>query len=454
MRLPLPSLATTRSRALLVAIPTVAVVAVVAVVVATTHGSSSTQGRISGGSTSAPPVSFSAPHIHGTTLAFKRHLTFEVTNGAITTVNVTRGNGKAIAGHFDTTHSQWRSTDSFAPLTTINASVTYADLAHKLTTKTYKLKTTDSPKHFTAILSPGAGDTVGIASPVIVQFSQAVPTSRRAAVERHLTVTAKPAVIGAWHWMSDTEVHWRPPMYWKSGSKVTIHSDLQDVSLGHGTWGVRGAHQTTFKIGASHISEVNIATHEMKVYDNGKLIRTLPVSTGREQYPTMDGVHIALDKSAVVQMDSATVGIPKGNPGYYNETVYWDVRISNSGEFVHAAPWSVGEQGNTNVSHGCVNLSTANAEWFYNWALRGDVVDVYDGVRPPLPDDPGTADWNMSWKDWLKGGSAPSAAARALHPGMPRDSEPGFAPVKHTAKKHHAAHHAKSKSKSKAKSSY
>jgi hypothetical protein len=290
MHLPLSHLSTTRSRALLVAIPTVAVVAVVAVVVATTHGSSTPASRISGGSTSVPPVSFTAPQIHGTTLAFKKHLTFEVTNGAITQVEVKRGNGTAIPGSFDASHSKWRSTSSFAPLTTINASVTYADLAHKITTKTYKLKTTDSPKHFTAVLSPGQGDTVGIASPVIVQFSQAVPTSRRAAVERHLTVTATPAVIGAWHWMSDTEVHWRPPTYWKSGSKVTIHSDLQDVSLGHGVWGARGAHQTTFKIGAAHISEVNIATHEMKVYDNGKLIKTLPVSTGREEYPTMDGV--------------------------------------------------------------------------------------------------------------------------------------------------------------------
>jgi lipoprotein-anchoring transpeptidase ErfK/SrfK len=284
-----------------------------------------------------------------------------------------------------------------------------------------------------------------------VQFDRDIPESRRAAIERHLSVTSKPAVVGAWHWMNDREVHWRPPTYWRPGTKVTIHSDLQDVSIGPGDWGARGVHATSFKIGPSHISEVNIASHEMNVYDNGKLIRTLPVSTGRDQYPTMDGVHIAIEKSPVVQMDSATVGILPGNPDYYNETVYWDVRISDSGEFVHAAPWSVAEQGNTNVSHGCVNLSPANAEWFYNWSLRGDVVDVYNGVRPPLPDDPGTEDWNMSWKQWLAGDAAPTAAAKALHPGLPRDVEPGFAPVvKHHAAKKHAAkkaahkHHARS----------
>jgi hypothetical protein len=187
----------------------------------------------------------------------------------------------------------------------------------------------------------------------------------------------------------------------------------------------------------------------MRVYDNGTLIRTFPVSTGRDQYPTMDGVHIAIEKSSVVQMDSATVGIPRGSPGYYNETVYWDVRISNGGEFVHAAPWSVADQGHVNVSHGCVNLSPANAQWFYNWSLRGDVIDVYDGVRPPSSTDPGTADWNMSWQKWLAGGSAPSAAALALHPPLAHDTEPGFAPVKHHhAKSHHhkASRHAKAKS--------
>jgi lipoprotein-anchoring transpeptidase ErfK/SrfK len=285
---------------------------------------------------------------------------------------------------------------------------------------------------------------VGIGSPVVVTFNQDVPNRLRAAVESRLAVKSHPSVVGAWHWMSSREVHWRPPTYWKPGTRVSLASDLTGLDLGHGIWGAQGRHHTSFKIGAAHISEVDIANHVMRVYSNGQLIRTFPVSTGRDQYPTMDGVHIALEKSAVVQMDSATVGIPRGSPGYYNETVYWDVRISNGGEFVHAAPWSVADQGRTNVSHGCVNLSPSNAQWFYNWSMRGDVIDVYDGVRPPSSTDPGTADWNMSWQDWLAGGTAPSAAALNLHPPTAHNTEPGFAPVKHHhAKSHHkkAAHH-------------
>ena len=158
----------------------------------------------------------------------------------------------------------------------------------------------------------------------------------------------------------------------------------------------------------------------MQVYDNGKLIKTFPISTGRDQYPTMDGVHIALEKSPVVTMDSATVGIPKGNPGYYNETVYWDVRISNGGEFVHAAPWSVGSPGlHQRLARLREPQHRRTPSGSTTGRRLGDIVDVYNGVRPPETGDAGTADWNMSWKQWLAGDAAPTKAAKALHPRRP-----------------------------------
>jgi lipoprotein-anchoring transpeptidase ErfK/SrfK len=123
-------------------------------------------------------------------------------------------------------------------------------------------------------------------------------------------------------------------------------------------------------------------------------------------------------------MDSATVGIPRNSPDGYYEKVYWDVRISYGGAFVHAAPWSVADQGSTNVSHGCVNLSTDNAKWFYDFSQRGDVVDVYNSTAAPVLTDPGMADWNLSWREWLAGSAAPSPAAAHLHPPMPRAVEP------------------------------
>jgi lipoprotein-anchoring transpeptidase ErfK/SrfK len=132
-------------------------------------------------------------------------------------------------------------------------------------------------------------------------------------------------------------------------------------------------------------------------------VRSVPISAGRTKYPTMGGVHIVLYKSYDVIMDSQTVGIPRNSPDGYYEHVFWDVAISNGGEFVHAAPWSVGAQGNSNVSHGCVNLSPADATWFYGFSTLGDVVEVVGSPRPPS-DDAGTLDWRLPWEQWAQGG--------------------------------------------------
>ncbi len=420
MRLP-------QSRATTVAaVAVVAVLAAVGVTVGVETGHSSGGGSLAGSSQPPPPAALRVPHLHGSALPLSRRLIFKVSNGALTTVSVAEPDGQQIPGTFTADHSAWTSTSSFAPLTRLKASVSYADLAHHVTTKTFSLHSTDSKRRMLALLSPGGGDTVGIGSPVVATFNYDVPTRMRAAVEGRLAVRTSPSVVGAWHWMNDREVHWRPPTYWKPGTSVTISADLQGLNFGHGLWGGDGIHQTSFHIGDAHVSEVDIATHEMHVYDNGALIKTFPVSTGRDQYPTMDGVHIAIEKSPVVQMNSATVGIFPGNPDYYDETVYWDVRISDGGEFVHAAPWSVSDQGHTNVSHGCVNLSTEDAEWFFNWSNRGDIIDVFDGVRPPDPGDPGTEDWNMPWRQWVAGGAAPSRAAKSLRAGLPSESDPAF----------------------------
>ena len=155
-------------------------------------------------------------------------------------------------------------------------------------------------------------------------------------------------------------------------------------------------------VGDAHVSIADVQTHTFTVTSNGRVQRVIPMSAGRDAYPTKNGVHIALEKSQVVTMDSQTVGIPRNSPDGYYEKVYWDVRISNGGAFVHAAPWSVGEQGNRNVSHGCVNISTSDAQWFFSFTQRGDVVNVVHSPVPPVLSDAGTADWNVTWATWLQ----------------------------------------------------
>jgi hypothetical protein len=144
----------------------------------------------------------------------------------------------------------------------------------------------------------------------------------------------------------------------------------------------------------------------------------MAVSTGRDKYPTTSGVHVVLEKTPSIIMDSATVGIPKGDPDYYYEKVDWDVRISWSGEFVHSAPWSTSSQGHANVSHGCVNASPTDAAWFYSLSRRGDIVIVMNTGRP-LASGNGWTDWNMDWEHWLAGSAIfgdPSASSSAQPP--------------------------------------
>ncbi len=253
---------------------------------------------------------------------------------------------------------------------------------------------------------PVDGQTVGVGEPVTLTFT--APVANRAAVQRRLSVTSTPAVTGSWSWQSSTVVRYRPKAYWPSGTRVHVSADLAGYDNGGGDLGVKDR-EMTFAIGASQVSYVDAATHTMKVYRNGALVKQFPVSLGREQYPTMDGPHNVIAVAPQVIMNSATVGIPKGNPDYYYETVKWDVQITSGGEYVHAAPWSVGSQGRSNVSHGCVNASDADAQWFYENSRVGDIVSVANTGRPADTSQLGN-EWSIPWSTWTAGSALPAGA--------------------------------------------
>ena len=420
MRFPRPS-----SRGAVVAACAAGAVGVAGVVVAAVHLSSDSAPvtTTSSGTTVDGPTQVQLVGLHNGRVPWNKPVTLQVTNGHLRSVAVTGDGSSFIDGTLSDGDSVWRSAETLVPLTRYRAEVRFVDSKKNEQSTILRFAAADTTKHLKVTLSPGDGNTVGVGSPVIASFSRPVPKDERAMVEARLAVSVRPSVIGAWHWMSDQEVHWRPPRYWKHGTAVTASADLSALYLGHGVWG-SGKHATSFHIGDSHISRVDVARHQMYVYRNGALIRTMPISAGRDKYPTKSGVHITFEKSQLVTMDSATVGIPRNSPDGYYEKVYWDVRISYGGAFVHAAPWSVGQQGRVNVSHGCVNLSTSNATWFYYYSLRGDIVDVYNSGAAPDTADPGMSDWNMSWAQWVAGDAAPSAEAQRLTVKMPRDYEP------------------------------
>ena len=347
---------------------------------------------------SAAPVVTVAPQ-DGETVALGSEVAVSVANGTLTAVSVSDNDGGDVVGALDPSAHSWTSTGALSPATRYLVTATAID-SRGLTTERSSSFTTEAPPKVLGVkIAPLEGETVGVGMPIIVYFS--APVVNKAAVEKALTVDMSQPVLGGWHWYGTEELHYRPMQYWPTGEQVTLHANLQGVDAGNGVWGTENR-TLNFTVGDSHISTVDATTHLMTVVVNGVVARKMDVSTGRDKYPTTSGVHLVLEKSPTVIMDSATVGIPKGSPDYYYETVAWDIRISWSGEYVHAAPWSVSEQGRQNVSHGCVNASPADAKWFYGLSLRGDVVTV-TGTPRPLQSGNGWTDWNLSWPQWVAG---------------------------------------------------
>lgn len=271
--------------------------------------------------------------------------------------------------------------------------------------------TSAAPKHVHVSTFEADGSTYGIGMAVMVLFS-AAPTDA-SAFEKAATVTVngQPAT-GAWFWQKPTlpgyqmEALYRQSKYWPAHSAIAVDLPVQGLSAGDGLV-YDDSLTLNFSIGASHISQVNNAQHRMIVTDDGTVKKNFPVSLGSASTPTYDGVKVVMEKSNPVEMKS-----DPGDPDPYDIMVPWSVRITNSGEFVHAASWNGGNIGNRNTSHGCTNLNTADAEWFYNFSIPGDVVEFPDanpaGTVQPSWD--GWGWWNVSWAEWTNGGMlAPSA---------------------------------------------
>jgi lipoprotein-anchoring transpeptidase ErfK/SrfK len=321
------------------------------------------------------------------------------TVGRFTSVRAVTATGEPIPGAMTRKRTAWRSDRPLLPGTRYRVTATVA--GEGVTARpSATFRTLDPAGIVTDTIFPGPGIEVGVAQPIVVRFNHDIenPLSRAAALT-HFTIKATSPVPGGWHWFNNHELHFRPKTFWTPGQKVTLVSDLAGWSAGNGLWG-DGTNLTQFTIGDARISVANLATDLMTVTENGKTVATYPFSGGRTTDPTMNGLHIVMDRESVVRMISSTNGIPVNSPDGYDELVYSDVHISDSGEYVHAAPWSVSSQGHRNVSHGCINLSPTDALKFFGFSRVGDVVWVVGGPRPPEQGDHGVMDWETPWSAW------------------------------------------------------
>lgn len=330
----------------------------------------------------------------------RAHVTVRVTGGALKSVRLTNGSGHAIVGVANRTGTSWTSRGNLAYKTVYQVQATAKNATGQVATETASFHTAWPRKQVFPAVSPLGASTVGIGMPVVVYFPH--PVADPNAVQAHLSVSSVPQQRGAWHWFADnTEAHWRPQTYWKAHSRVTVRTNIFGVQLGDGYWG-KTNRTVIFHIGDRHYSLANSITHHMTVWDGTKKVKNFPVSMGKEVKGrwTHSGVHIVNARNKVKHMDSTTFGLAL-DAGGYQATVKYATRISDNGEFVHAAPWSVKQQGHSNVSHGCINLSPARAKWFYNFSRVGDVVQVIGTPVNLKPSDGPIYDWTVPWKEWV-----------------------------------------------------
>ncbi|WP_395652961.1 Ig-like domain-containing protein [Phycicoccus elongatus] len=321
--------------------------------------------------------------------------------GKVRTVKVTDDQGKELAGSIDAA-GNWTSSRFMKPSATYTVEVSAE--GPDGTASTQQAQFTTLKPGVTATYGINySGMTVGVGMPVAIQFDTAVQTKEmRAQVERLATVTTEPAVEGSWGWLDNRQLMWRPKDFWAPGTKVTVSAPLAGVQTGDTKW-VGKDESGGFTIGDAMISHVDVPGHTMTVTRNGQVIRTIPVSNGRPgpETETRSGTKVIIERQSEITMDSATVGIPEGSPGYYKVETKWNLRVTWTGEFLHSAPWSVDAQGTSNVSHGCTNMAPDNAEWMFNNSRAGDVVQVTGSGRTFQPTE-GIGVWQYSFEDWKR----------------------------------------------------
>jgi lipoprotein-anchoring transpeptidase ErfK/SrfK len=320
-------------------------------------------------------------------------------SGHLDTISVTEaGSAATVAGELSPDGRTWRMSQPLDPGAHYTVVATATSTAGSSAATTSTFSTVTAAHRLLTGMTPLAGETVGIGETIDLRFNTPIPADRRAALLERIQVVSTPAVQGGWHWLDSQVVHFRPATFWPAGTSVTVTANLKGFDAGNGTWGL-GNWLSSFKVGASHISIINNSTHTMQVYNGGKLMATWPVSLGKGGFATIQGTLIVLYKTPVVVMKSCpTFHTPAacipGGAQYYNDPVYEDTAISTSGYFIHAAPWSVGSQGRADVSHGCINLSTARATVYYNFSIPGDVARVENtGYNATYSD--GEGDWQI-----------------------------------------------------------
>jgi lipoprotein-anchoring transpeptidase ErfK/SrfK len=365
----------------------------------------------------APKLAIS-PAADAKDLPISTEIGLTVAEGKVTAVTVSDDKGGKVDGALRSDGTSWVPDKALKNKQRYTAQVTATSDAGKSVTQSTSFTTMDKPaKEVTSTLYFRDNATYGVAMPVTVDFDPAVPKDRRADVQRRLLVKTDPPQPGAWHWTEDgKQVFYRAPDFWKTGTTISVRAALAGVPMGKDVFG--DADRTgTAKIGDKVSLEIDNATKRMSVLKDDKVVRKIPVSLGKPDTPTSSG------KMVIMEKHDETVFDTSGSADPYVVTVQDAQRLTRGGEFIHSAPWSVGDQGVSNVSHGCTNVSPEDADWLMGITHIGDLV-TFTGTEAKLAQGNGWTAWDLSWDEYVKGSALPVPAGLKPAPAPPAVAGP------------------------------
>ncbi|WP_406332522.1 Ig-like domain-containing protein [Streptomyces sp. NBC_00203] len=334
-----------------------------------------------------------------------------VSKGTLTSVSMKTAAGTAVAGQISADKKSWKPSAQLDRATTYKVAAEATDSAGRTAHENASFTTVSPANSFIGNFTPEDGSTVGVGMPVSINFDKAI--TNKAAVQKGITVssTSGQEVVG--HWFSANRLDFRPDDYWTGGSTVTLKLNLDGVEGASGVYGVQQK-TVTFKIGRNQVSIIDAKTKTMKVTQDGKTIKTIPISAGSPENTTYEGQMVISEKFKETRMNGATVGFTDddGKGEYDIKDVPHAMRLSNSGTFIHGNYWGAKSIfGAVNTSHGCVGLSDTKgandpntpAAWFYSHSLIGDVVVVKNTGDKTIAPDNGLNGWNLDWAAWKAG---------------------------------------------------
>jgi lipoprotein-anchoring transpeptidase ErfK/SrfK len=371
----------------------------------TTAGPAASAGASpSAGVTQPAAFSFSiTPAANAKNLPVSAEIGVKLEGGEVTAVTLAEAGGAKVAGKMRDDGTAWVPNTPLKYSKTYTATVTVSKDGGTATETTTFTTMGEPGKRVGTGLYLFDDRTYGVAMPVVVEFHPGIAKKDRAAVQKRMFVSTDPPQPGAWHWVSSgTQAYYRAPEYWQPGTKITARIALGGHPMGKGRYGDTDR-KATAKIGERFEMKVDNKSKKMTVLKNGNVVKTLPVSLGKKATPSASGTMVVMEKKEQTVFDTTDDPNPADR---YRVDIAFAQRLTWSGQYIHAAPWSVAQQGRTNVSHGCLNVSTDNARWLFSQTKIGDPVTV-TGTEDKLAPGDGWTAWNMSWKEFIKGSALP-----------------------------------------------